>query len=440
MGYNRRTLLELVGAGVGLVTVGSAQADQLRPPTAFTEQRTRQVADGVMNELSWFASEYDDAIDAFRSAAETVLETVSEHGETVQLSDTVVERLDGEVAQPRLDRGWPYDIWWDEGERRWRYVDIDWQQPTDEVTDETPLSESAVADLEAVTAEFVDTFETELEPHFSGAAEEESFAVETLDTIGEFNERGDIAMVVAGLVRLYEHYEALSSATYVDESLSENPIRNRLAEAMESPASVDTTPLFEVDYRKRGGDSHLAFVYDDGVGQARREELYDSEPLATIDGSADATGGTRLQDVVAELDVSTGREDRCYVLVNEWTSPSANYYTDELTSQPIFVQRYESETAASDAAAQLLGRSDITPASVDVELGATAPDAWTPIYFPHEGQPWSAALRRSGRHLLVVGVARRPFQQRDEETVGGDWTAPLQLAWIWASEVSSGQT
>lgn len=459
MGYDRRTVLGLVGAGVGLGTAGSTQADwfgssptdesdasqRAADATTTDEDVSRQTTDGdieatasalssrtddVLDELSWFASEYTDAVDAYLTAADTVLGAVSEHGETVQLSDSVVERLDGETDQPRLDRGWPYDIWWEEGERRWRYVDIEWQQPTDEVEDETPLSESSVADLRNVTTAFVETFERELDPHFPGAAAEASFATDTVDTIAEFNDRGDIVMVVAGLVRLYQHYNALSSPTYVDGSLSENPIRNRLAGYLESPVAVDTTALFEVDYRD-GVDSHRAFVYADGVGQARRDELYDGEPLATIDGSTGNSGGTRLQNVVSELSVGTGRLDRCYVLVNEWTRPSSNYYSDELPSQSIFVQRYESETAASDAVGQLLDREDITPATVDVELGATDPEAWTPIYFPHEGQPWSGALRRTGRHLLVAGAARRPFQQRDEDIVGEDWTDPLRLSWVW---------
>jgi hypothetical protein len=467
MGYDRRTILGLVGAGVGLGAAGSTQADWLRSSTAEEEEPSRRATDApteaevsrqttdgdaeattsalsartddVLDELAWFAGDYDDAIDAYLTAADTVLTTVSEHGQTVQLSDSVVERLDGETDQPRLDRGWPYDVWWEEGERRWRYVDIEWQQPTDEVEDETPLPESAIADLRDVTTAFVETFETELTPHFSGAGAEASFATNTIDTIAEFNGRGDIVMVVAGLVRLYQHYDALSSPAYVDGSLSDAPIRNRLAGYLESPVSVSTTPLFEVDYRD-GVDNHQAFVYDDSVGQGRRDELYDGEPLATIDGATGDTGRTRLQNVVSELGVDAGRLDRCYVLVNEWERPRSNYYSDELSSQSIFVQRYESETAAGDAYQGLLDREDITPANVDVELGSSVPEAWTPVYFPHEGQPWSAAMRRTGRHLLVAGAARRPLQQRDEDVVGDDWTDPLRLSWVWEDGEAGGRS
>jgi hypothetical protein len=121
------------------------------------------------------------------------------------------------------------------------------------------------------------------------------------------------------------------------------------------------------------------------------------------------------------------------VLVNEWERPRSNYYSDELSSQSIFVQRYESETAASDAYGGLLDRDDITRASVDVRLGETGTEAWTGMYFPHEGQPWSAVMRQSGRHLFVAGAARRPLQQRDEDVVGDDWTDPLRLSWVWAA-------
>ncbi|WP_324663861.1 hypothetical protein [Haloarcula sediminis] len=452
MGYNRRSVLGLLGASVGLGAVGAARHSSPAQSGVADQQRTqsadvvaRQADDGeadtdgdgessglaqrtedVMDELSWFAGEYDDAIGALRDSAESVLAAISDHGGTVQLSDTAVERLDGETDRPRLDRGWPYDIWWDEGERRWRYADVDWQRPTDEVTDETPLSESAVADLRAETGAFADTFVAELRPHFSGLAAEAQFATETMDTIAAFNDRGDIAMVVAGLVRLYEHYEALSSAAYVEESLSDDPIRNRLAGYLDSPGRTATTALFEVDYRGQSGDIHRSFVYDDSVDQSRRDELYDGEPLATIDGSTDDPDGTRLQDAVSELSVSTDRVDRCYALVNEWDRPDDGYYSEELTSQPIFVQRYTSATAASDVYDRLMGRSDIDRVAVEVALGASDPDAWTPIYFPHEGQPWSAAMRQVGRCLLVAGVARRPFQQRD-----ADWIEPIELAWIW---------
>ena len=457
MGYRRRGVLGLLGACVGLGAVGSAREEEPRSrpaapdvaeqpeatasdvvsqaePTDDSEESTDDEGTpselatrtaNVMDELSWFASEYHDAVAAFRDSADDVLTAASDHGESIQLSDTVVDRLDGETDRPRLDRGWPYDVWWDKGERRWRYTDIDWQRPTDAVTDETPLSASAVSDLRAKTDAFADTFEAELDPHFPGLAKEDSFATETMDTIAAFNDQGDIAMVVAGLVRLHEHYEALSSPAYVEDSLSADPIRNRLADYLHSPAATGPTMLFEVEYRADPFDRHLAFVYDSRVGQARRDELYGGDPLATIDGSSGDTGGTRLQKVVSELSVGTNRVDHCYALVNEWDRPDDSYYSKALTSQPIFVQRYTSGTVASDAYAQLLDRADITRASVTVQIGASDPDAWTPIYFPYRGQPWSAAIRQTGRHLLVAGVARRPFQQRDE-----DWVYPLKFCWV----------
>ncbi|WP_277542028.1 hypothetical protein [Haloarcula laminariae] len=457
MGYSRRTVLGLLGASVGLGAVGAARHSSLAQSEVSEQQPTTSEAarqtnggesgtagDGtpsalsrrtedVMDELSWFAGEYDDAIAALRDSADDVLAAVSDHGVTIQLSDTVVERLDGETDRPRLDRGWPYDIWWDEGQRRWRYVDVAWQDPTDEVTDETPLSASAVADIRARTDAFVDTFAAELDPHFSGLAAEESFATATVDTIAEFNRRGDIAMVVAGLVRLYEHYEALSSAAYVDDSLSDDPIRNRLAGYLSAPAPTNTPALFEVEYWGRSGDTHRAFVYGDSVGGARRGELYDGEPLATIDGSTGDAGGIRLQDAVSELSVSADRVDRCYVLVNEWDRPDSGYYSAELTSQPIFVQRYESAAAASDVYERLLDRTDISEAAADVTLGAADPDAWMPLRFPHQGQPWSAVMRQTERHLLVAGVARRPFEQRETEVPSTRWTAPLELSWLWTT-------
>jgi len=447
MTHKRRGLLRLISAGVGFGASGSTHSGRVRESMPESDVALQQATeseagavpelsgrtDDVMDELSWFATEYDDAVENFRRAAGAVLTEISGHGEAIQLTDTAVDRLDGRTDRPRFDRGWPYDIWWEKGERRWRYADIDWQRPTDAVSDETPIRASAVDDLRTVTEEFATTFKTNFDPHFSGASRKKRFATEMLDTIERFNDRGDIAMVVAGLVRLYERYEALSSDTYIEGSLSEAPIRNRLAEYLESTVSTSTTPLFEVEYRSDsdGGDTHLAFVYDDSVDPDRRDELYDSEPLATIDGSTGDTRGMRLQDVVGELSVDTNRIDHCYVLVNEWSRPSANYYSEELTSQPIFVQRYESATAASEAYDQLLDHEDITPAMENVRLGEPGTEPWTGLYFPYESQPWSAAVRRTGRHLFVAGVARRPLQHRRQDIGDGDWTDPLRLAWIW---------
>jgi len=388
-----------------------------------------------MDELAWFANDYSTAIDRFRAASEGVLSTISEQGETVQLTKSTVKRLDGEVDRPRLDRGWPYDIWWEKGKRRWRYVNIDWQRPTNDQIDGAPLSETAVSNLREATTAFLDTFEAELDPHFYGLAQERSFATNTIDTISGFNERDDIAMVVAGLVRLYQHYQALSSVSYIESAFSEAPITNQLAEYLESPVEGRQIPLFEVDYRQSRGAGHRAYVYRNSVADDRQAELNHAKPLKTIDGSTKSSGDSELslQEVVRELDVSAGRVDRCYVLVNEWTSPSSSYYTEELPSQSVFVQRYESESVAREARDQLMNRSDIMAAiGVDVRLGEPGTALWTPIYFPYRRAPWSGALRQVGRHLLVAGVSRRPFQHRIQEIIGEEWARPLELSWVWS--------
>jgi hypothetical protein len=435
MGFDRRTLLGALGAGIGLKTVVERATGQTQEGQSGnqTESDLAGRTEQIMDELRWFATDYPTAIEEFRAASESVLNTVSAQGETIQLTESAVERLDGEIDRPRLDRGWPYDIWWDEGERRWRYVDIDWQRPTDELTDETPLSAERISDLRESTADFLDTFESELDPYFYGLAQEQAFATNTLDTIAEFNDHGDIAMVVAGLVRLYQHYQALSTVSYVESAFSETPITNRLAEYLESPIENTTVPLFEVDYRQRGGPGHRAYVYQKSVGEGRRAELNRAEPLETIDGSAGGSGGLRLHDVVGELAVDTGRVDRCYVLVNEWTRPSSSYYTEPLPSQSVFVQRYESEAQARQVREELLSRSDIMAAvNVNVRLGESGTPFWTPIYFPYRQAPWSGALRQTGRHLLVAGVSRRPFQHRTRGIVGEEWARPLELSWVWS--------
>jgi len=443
MGAKRRTVLRVLGLGAVFGTTGAAgrellseqdpepapaqQASQSQPaqqtesestPPALATRTTE-----ILDELSWFATEYDDAIRAYRDAAKSVRTTVSEHGETIQLSESDVDRLDGRSDQPRIDEGWPYDIWWDEGERRWRYVDIDWQRPRDEVTDDQPLPDSAITELRSVTNAFIDTLATELDPHFSGIAEERAYAADTINSINRFNDRGDTAMVVAGLVRLSQRYSAIDSAAYVETALSANPIRNRLAGFLQSSISRGSPPLFEVEYRQGRAKPHSAFVYADTVGQARRDELYDGEPLETIDGSTGGVGGLRLQNVVGALKYETNRVDRCFVLVSEWNRPSNGYYSATLPSESVFVQRYTTGAAAGDAQAALFEREDIATVPASFPLGGG--DRWTTIRFPFRGEPWHAALRQVGRHIIVAGVARRPFEHRSS-----GWAAPLELSWV----------
>lgn len=433
MGFDRRTLLGALGAGFGLNTVVGMAAGQTQEgpsgeqPASGLAGRTER----IMDELRWFATDYPTAIERFRAASESVLDTVNTQGENVQLTESAVERLDGKIDRPRLDRGWPYDIWWDNGERRWRYVDIDWQRPTDVVTDEKPLSTAEITEIQEATSDFLDTFEAELDPHFYGLAQERAFVTNTMDTIVEFNGHSDTAMVVAGLVRLCQHYQALSSASYVESAFSEAPITNRLAEYLESPVENTSIPLFEVDYRRGRAPGHTAYVYRNSVDEGRRAELNRGEPLATIDGGTSSPDGLRLQDVVRELTVDTGRVDRCYVLVNEWTRPSSSYYTESLPSQSVFVQRYESESRAREVRDELLGRSDIMAAvNVTARLGESGTPLWTPLYFPYRRAPWSGALRQTGRHLLVAGVSRRPFQHRTRGIVGKEWARPMELSWV----------
>lgn len=454
MAPKRRTVLRLLGLGAGLGTTGATGRELLSQPGESTEESADESVDrsvdesgnqqsqqsqedntetlqsplaarttDIMNELAWFATEYDEAIEAYRTAAADVKQTATEEGERIQLTDTDVARLDGEIDRPRLDQGWPYDIWWDEGERRWRYVDIDWQRPRDEVTDERPLSDAGLSALRDTTGSFIDTFESELSPRFTGLPQERAFAVGTIETIAEFNNRGDTAMVVAGLVRLYQHYEAIDSVSHVESSLSDDPIRNRLARYLRSSEPGGTPPLFEVDYRRGRADRHTAYVYADTVRQRRRSELYDSIPLESIDGSTGGDGGIRLQNVLGALKYETDRLDRCFVLVSEWNRPSDGYYSEVLPSQSVFVQRYAGATAAGEARAALFDRSGV--AEVDERFPIDGGEQWTPIRFPFRGAPWNAALRQAGSHVLVAGVARRPFRHRNRE-----WVDPLKLSWL----------
>lgn len=428
MAPTRRSVLQsLLGvAGTAAVGTGAATAQQTETDTQAARLATR--TDRIMDGLAWFAREYPAAIAAYQEATADVLDAVRDKGEAVPLTDRDVARLDRELRSPRVDVGWPYDVWWSEDEPLWRYVPIDWRRPRPSAAGTTPLEEGAIQTLRSVTTAFADTYARELGEYFVGAESERRFGQSTIDSIERFSERGDAVMVVAGLTRLYRHYEAMASDRFVDSTFSRDPIRGELAETFlaDSPEQV---PLVEVDYRRSGfrGATHRAFVYGDGVGQSRRQELYRARPVSTIDGATAETDPVRLQDVVAPLSVESKRLDRCYVVVNEWRRPDTGYYSGQLPSQPLFVQRYIDAEVAQAARERLLSSPGVVRAGgVTVRLGGADSEPWTPFYYRYRGEPWSGVLRRVGRQLIVAGVARRPFVHR----VDG-WDDPLALSWVW---------
>ncbi|WP_324757682.1 hypothetical protein [Haloarcula montana] len=433
MAPTRRSVLRSLAGLTSAAAVGTGQAAAQETETDEEDPATRLATrtDRIMDGLSWFAEEYPAAISAYREAAADVLDAVREQGESVPLTERDVARLDREIRSPRIDIGWPYDVWWSEDERLWRYVPIDWRRPQPATAGATPLDGDAIQALRSVTTAFADTYERELGEYFRGAERERRFGRSTLDSIERFNERGDAVMVVAGLVRLYRHYEAVASERFVDSTLSRDPIRSALAETFvaDSPEQI---PLFEIDYRRAGfrDTTHRAVVYSDDIAETRVQELYRAQPVSTIDGAAVANDSVRLQEVTKPLSVDSDRIDRCYVVVNEWTRPAAGYYSSDLPSQPLFVQRYTSAEAAQVARETILSRSGISRAGgVTVRLGGADSEPWTPFYYPYQSELWSGAFRRVGPHLLVAGVARRPFVHRAD-----GWEEPLALSWVWDGE------
>lgn len=461
MVHRRRSLLRTLGVGVGLgvagcLTRGASEDesdtstversteqrveetdDRSTPRAAEDDERTdaeRQLAattDRIMDELAWFAGEYEGAIDAYREAGQQVVTAVSEVGETVPLTGQDVRRLDGEIDRPRMDRGWPYDVWWDEGEKRWRRTGIDWQDPTED-PETPPLDSGDVDRLRDEVQAFADAFAEQLTPQFTGAQKERQFGVDTLDVIDRYNDLGDTAMVVAGLVRLFEHYETVTGATYVAENLSENPIRNRLAGYLASPLVRETglSPLFELDYR--GRNDHTAFSHSRSPDVNITEALYEADPVGSIDGATREPGQLRLQDAVEPLSVAANREDRCYCVVTGLQGQSPESYTADLPSQPIFVQRYRDDDSAVEARGQLFARDGVARTG---RSGIAFPGndrlEWTPIRFQYSGELWYALFRHVGRHLIVAGVGRRPLEHRGEVTT--NWRSLLSLTWLVAA-------
>ncbi|WP_136716190.1 hypothetical protein [Halorientalis salina] len=392
------------------------------------EGRLAETTERIMDELDWFASEYQGAIAAFKEAGEEVTSTVNEVAEAVPLTKQDVRRLDGEIDRPRMDQGWPWDIWWEKGDKRWRRFDINWQEPIEDDPEPPLLDSGAIDSLRQKTDAFADTFEEELHPHFSGAGKERQFGASTIDVIEQFNTMGDAAMVVAGLIRLYEHYETVTGSKYVQENLSNDPIRNRLVKYLTASGTGPNPdpPLFELDYR--GQYSHTAFVHARTVGEDRAEALAQTEPVMSINGSTSLSGELQLQSLVKPLTVDDDRVDVCYAIVNMWENTVR--YSEEFPSQTIFCQRYTNTDAARSATRSLLDRNTVWQSDqIEVQIGGEGGTNWTPIVYSYESEQWYALFKQVGRTTYITGVSRRPFEHRDE-----DWTDPLELSWIRTGE------
>ena len=470
MDNQRRVLLQALGAGLGLGSAGcltrgqtqetptentaaertdqgatampaedggvEAAEEDVGERTAMTEAEARLAAttNKIMDELAWFATEYPGAIEAFKEAGEAVTSTVSEVGEAIPLTRQDVRRLDGEIDRPRMDQGWPWDIWWEKGEKRWRRFDIDWQEPSEDQSNETPLDQSAIERLREKTEAFADTFEEELQPHFSGAEKERQFGADTIDVIDRFNAMGDTAMVVAGLVRLFEHYESVTGSMYVQENLSKNPIRNRLAGYLSAPKTEETPlpALFEVDYR--GQSDHQAFAYRRSVSEGRTESLYRAEPTLSIDGSTWDSEQLRLHDVVDGLEVTSNRVDCCYCLVSAWENRDSGYYSADLPSQTIFVQRYRTIEAAGKASKRLFDRTGVAKRGQPTKtIDGKKRVEWQLFTFHYKGEIWYGIFRRVGRHVLVASLGRQPFEHRSSGSIDENWQRLLGFSWLGAA-------
>lgn len=466
MDSHRRHVLGVLGSGLGVGLAGClsrAEADGSGRPGSVADAGSQQAVasdvaggdgdsdlarttDRIMDELAWFATEYTDAIRAYRAAGEDVLEVVREVGATVPLTPADVDRLDGEFDRPAIDQGWPYDydtaVSWDEDERLWRYIDVDWPDPDPDAAGEPPLTDEDLERLREVTHAFAETFEAELEPHFHGAKKERAFADEAIEVLERFTEYEDTAMVVAGLLRLYHHYDTLTGAEYVEEHLSSDPIQNRLIEFL-TPAGVDTSlpVLYEVAYDGQTSQSHSAFAYGRDIDDSLPRDLKAADPMSSIDGATPDPSPITLSEAVSPLEARDSLVDSAFLLSNLWTpfDRSDRYYPAELEAQGIVVHRYEDEGAAETAFDRI--STDLGTYLGDVSFGSGSTNRWNRIRYGFNGEPWYTAGRRTGRHVLIVAPAKRPFEHRqadinrrpslfDDGTA--EWKAPLAVSWIWS--------
>jgi hypothetical protein len=104
---------------------------------------------------------------------------------------------------------------------------------------------------------------------------------------------------------------------------------------------------------------------------------------------------------------------------------------EQFGGRPVFLQRYESETAAVAALDTLTGSTIGTNGTT-----ALAGREWTDVFYDYDGPNLYANVLQIGEFLLTTGVSPTPHRNRSEKQ---QWPEPLKLSWL-GMEVPDGET
>ena len=289
---------------------------------------TRRVVDDAV----WFATEYPDAVETYRSAIGALVSEIDAVRSTVE-SDGVA---------------------------------------TDEMVDQLNDAGQTAADRAAAA----------LEPQFRVRSRIISRIERHVDRFQRFAPRDDVDRFLEQLGRMRREFAAIGTTTYVRETFSRDPIHNRLLNRLLYPLPDDPeqrreirgTALVEVAVASRGFSTFAHEPYD--------HDRYDRSRIPRIYGTA--YGSDRREELRARLGPIPSPTDRTEELFFAFATrpPAGNRPSEkfegwayELNGTPVYVQRYaDVHTARERFESILTAGSTEGTAPIDPEATAAGSD------------------------------------------------------------------
>jgi hypothetical protein len=349
------------------------EAEQTEP--SVPNRRLAAEVARVYNEIEWFATEYDAAIDTYRRALGDAMATVQ------QVRDAAV--FDANSLEP----------------------------------------------VRTATDRAVETTEAELGGHFGIPDQMRDRIGVHVSTIERFGRRGDLDRVDEELARLYSYLRGIRSDLFVRRVLSDRQIDSTLYRALhDDTADADGTDDANANEGEEARPGLFEIRHSTGyAGYAYAGPRYiDRDPFGAAPGS-DTNSGRELLAIqrtqFEEVDEATGRTGFARVVsyaVPDAPSQPANLDPLDYNRVSVFIQRYTDASAAAVTVDTLLDTSVSREGAY-----SSGRDRWQRVYYAAAGDVTYAFLIQAGRFVLVAAPSEVAWEERL------DWTEPLDRLWFW---------
>lgn len=387
-------------------------ADDAEPPEADDEDDEEEdpgrrdpeydteigpLTDLLVDEAGWFAREYEDSVDAFFDQVSTLVDTI----EALEAMSIVTE--------------------------------------------------SDIETLEAAAGNLDDVTERRLEPQFSVSSRISRINDPHLADVRRHGDRGDQDALESTLSSYRREAQSVRTQQFIDRWLSIDPIDTRLLDWLSSPWLLRTLgddepvsyPLFEIRYEGTG--EFAAFVHSTAAAEAAGEPTLRGDPATARSGTAAPSDAEPIDDVFSVVSASADRRDELFVVANEWRPQrDRSYYTAQLDSWPVYVQRYQSADAAETAIQSLL---DGPVFLADVGTPVFGGDQWEQIFYRRDDRVRYAAIAQAGDNVIVAAPSTTPIEDRlgfdtvpdmTDDDRPPHWARPLTLTWLWNDTTTPG--